>query len=95
MPPYSKTLNDPVKPLTIGIAREHFAEGLDAEVEQAVRAALKVYEAQGAQIKDVSLPMSKYAVATYYLDRGVRANGHPGTDGHAHARSCERPSERR
>jgi aspartyl-tRNA(Asn)/glutamyl-tRNA(Gln) amidotransferase subunit A len=67
VPPYSKTVNEPVKPLTIGIAREHFAEGLDAEVEQAVRAALKVYEGQGATIKDVSLPMSKYAVATYYL----------------------------
>jgi len=67
VPPYSKTFDQPVKPLTIGIAREHFAEGLDAEVEQAVRAALKVYEGQGATIKDVSLPMSKYAVATYYL----------------------------
>lgn len=67
VPPYAKTLNEPVKPLTIGIAREHFAEGLDAEVEGAVRAALKVYEGHGATIKDVSLPMSKHAVATYYL----------------------------
>src|SRR5207302_2853095 len=44
VPPYSKTVNDPVKPLTVGVAREYFGEGLDAEVEQAVRAALKVYE---------------------------------------------------
>jgi aspartyl-tRNA(Asn)/glutamyl-tRNA(Gln) amidotransferase subunit A len=56
-----------VKPLTIGIAKEHFAEGLDAEVEAAVREALKVFEQQGAAIKEVSLPHSKYAVATYYL----------------------------
>ena len=34
----------PVKPLTIGVAREYFTEGLDAEVERTVRAALKVYE---------------------------------------------------
>jgi aspartyl-tRNA(Asn)/glutamyl-tRNA(Gln) amidotransferase subunit A len=67
VPPYAKTVHEPVKPLTIGIAREHFAEGLDVEVERAVRAALQVYERQGAAIKDVSLPMSKYAVGTYYL----------------------------
>lgn len=67
VPPYRKTLNDPVKPLTIGVAREHFGEGLDTEVERAVREALKVYERLGATIKDVSLPNSPHAVATYYL----------------------------
>src|SRR5262249_3679093 len=58
VPPYIKTLNDPVKPLTIGVAREHFGAGLDAEVEQAVRAALKVYESLGAKVVDISLPHS-------------------------------------
>lgn len=67
VPPYSKTLDKSVQPLTIGIAREHFAEGLDSEVEQSVRAAFKVYEGLGARIKEISLPMSKYAVGTYYL----------------------------
>jgi aspartyl-tRNA(Asn)/glutamyl-tRNA(Gln) amidotransferase subunit A len=67
VPSYTKTLDELVKPLTIGIAREFFGEGLDAEVEQAVRAALKVYEDQGAVIRDVSLPHSKFAIATYYL----------------------------
>jgi aspartyl-tRNA(Asn)/glutamyl-tRNA(Gln) amidotransferase subunit A len=66
-PAYRQTLNEPVKPLTIGVAREHFGEGLDAEVERAVREALKVYERLGATIKDVSLPNSPHAVATYYL----------------------------
>jgi aspartyl-tRNA(Asn)/glutamyl-tRNA(Gln) amidotransferase subunit A len=67
VPPYAKTLDEPVRPLTVGIAREHFAEGLDAEVEQAVRSALKLYEQQGARLREISLPMSKYAVATYYM----------------------------
>jgi aspartyl-tRNA(Asn)/glutamyl-tRNA(Gln) amidotransferase subunit A len=67
VPAYHKTLNDPVKSLTIGVAKEYFSEGLDAEVESAVRAALKEYEKQGAKLKEVSLPHSPYAVAVYYL----------------------------
>lgn len=66
-PEYSKSVNTPVKPLTIGVAKEYFAEGLDPEVEQSVRAALKVYADQGAKIIDISLPHSPYAVAVYYL----------------------------
>jgi aspartyl-tRNA(Asn)/glutamyl-tRNA(Gln) amidotransferase subunit A len=67
VPSYSKTVEEPFKPLTIGVAREYFTEGLDAEVEQGVRAGLKVYEKLGATIKEVSLPNSPYAVAVYYL----------------------------
>jgi aspartyl-tRNA(Asn)/glutamyl-tRNA(Gln) amidotransferase subunit A len=67
VPSYRRTMNDPVKPLTIGLAREHFGAGLDAEVERSVREALKVYEQLGAKIKEVSLPNSPHAVATYYL----------------------------
>jgi aspartyl-tRNA(Asn)/glutamyl-tRNA(Gln) amidotransferase subunit A len=67
VPPYTQTVDQPLRPLTIGIAKEHFAEGLDSEVEESVRNALKEYEKQGAAIKEVSLPHSKCAVATYYL----------------------------
>jgi aspartyl-tRNA(Asn)/glutamyl-tRNA(Gln) amidotransferase subunit A len=64
---YSKSLDEPVLPLTIGVAKEHFGAGLDAEVEQAVRAALLVYEKLGASILEISLPHSQYAIAVYYL----------------------------
>jgi aspartyl-tRNA(Asn)/glutamyl-tRNA(Gln) amidotransferase subunit A len=67
VPAYRQSLNQFVRPLTIGIACEHFGAGLDAEVEQSVRAALKVYEHQGATIKEISLPHSAYAIAAYYL----------------------------
>src|SRR5262249_61784094 len=67
VPPYRKTVEQPVRPLTIGVAREYFTEGLDAEVEQSVRAALKVCEGLGAKVKEVSLPHSPYAIAAYYL----------------------------
>ncbi|MGH7223582.1 MAG: Asp-tRNA(Asn)/Glu-tRNA(Gln) amidotransferase subunit GatA [Gemmataceae bacterium] len=66
-PACRQTVEQPVHPLTLGIAREHFDEGLDAEVERSVREALKVYEGLGGKIEEISLPHSRYAVATYYL----------------------------
>jgi aspartyl-tRNA(Asn)/glutamyl-tRNA(Gln) amidotransferase subunit A len=67
VPAYGETLEQPIAPLTIGVVKEHYGAGLDAEVEQAVRAAIKVYESQGATVKEVSLPNSPHAVAVYYL----------------------------
>jgi aspartyl-tRNA(Asn)/glutamyl-tRNA(Gln) amidotransferase subunit A len=64
---YSRTLDKPMAPLTIGVAREYFSEGLDPEVERRVRDALRVYESLGATIKDITLPHTPFAVATYYL----------------------------
>jgi len=67
VPNYSATVDQPLTGLRIGVPVEHFAEGLDPEVEQAVRTALNVYKSLGAELKDVHLPHSKYAIATYYL----------------------------
>jgi aspartyl-tRNA(Asn)/glutamyl-tRNA(Gln) amidotransferase subunit A len=67
VPEYRKTLNDPVKGLRIGVPREFFGEGLDSDVESAVRGAMKEYEKLGATLVDVSLPHSKYALAAYYI----------------------------
>jgi len=60
-------LEQPLTGLRVGIVEEHFAEGLDTEVEASVREALRVLESAGATVKSISLPHSKYAVATYYL----------------------------
>jgi aspartyl-tRNA(Asn)/glutamyl-tRNA(Gln) amidotransferase subunit A len=67
VPPYTQTLEEPVRPLTIGVAKEFWGAGLDTEVEQAVRGALKVYEGLGATVKELSLPHSPFSVAAYYL----------------------------
>jgi len=56
-----------LKGLKLGLPREYFGEGLDPEVEKAVRAAAAWYERQGAQLIEVSLPHTKHALATYYL----------------------------
>jgi aspartyl-tRNA(Asn)/glutamyl-tRNA(Gln) amidotransferase subunit A len=67
VPQYSKTLEAPVKSLTIGVPKEFFGGGLDSEVEKSIREALKMYESQGAKLKEVSLPHSGYAIAVYYI----------------------------
>ena len=53
--------------IKLGVPKEYFIEGIDPEVEQAVRAAIGEYKRQGAEIVEVSLPHTKYAVAVYYI----------------------------
>ncbi|MCC6751719.1 MAG: Asp-tRNA(Asn)/Glu-tRNA(Gln) amidotransferase subunit GatA [Deltaproteobacteria bacterium] len=53
--------------LRIGVPKEYFIDGLDPEVERAVKAALATLEAQGAHVVEVTLPHTRYAIATYYL----------------------------
>ncbi len=68
VPDYTKALKKKdLKKLKVGIPREYFAEGLDPEVEQAVREAIEVLKRLGADTKDVSLPSTEVAIATYYL----------------------------
>ena len=67
VPDYSADLAKGVKGMKIGVPKEYFAEGIDPEVEKAVRSGLKELEKLGATIKEVSLPYTKYAVAVYYI----------------------------
>ncbi|WP_425398873.1 Asp-tRNA(Asn)/Glu-tRNA(Gln) amidotransferase subunit GatA [Aeoliella sp.] len=64
---FTTAIDKPLEGLKIGVVAEQFAEGLDAEVEAAVREAFATYESLGAKLVEVSLPHSKYAVATYYV----------------------------
>ncbi len=66
-PDYREDLEGGVRGLRLGVPREYFIDGMDPEVEAAVREALKDYERMGATLVDVSLPHTKYALATYYL----------------------------
>ena len=67
VPPYSQQITEPIKGLRIGVPREYFGEGLDEEVEAAVREALRTYESLGATVHEASLPPSRYSIATYYI----------------------------
>lgn len=67
VPDYRAGLRDGVKGLKIGLPREYFIEGLDADVKQALDEALAVYRDLGAEIIEISLPHTDYALACYYL----------------------------
>lgn len=67
VPAYTEALTGDVKGLKIAVPKEYLAEGVAPEVKESVLQALKVYESLGATWEEVSLPHSKYAVATYYL----------------------------
>ncbi|MGH7905813.1 MAG: amidase family protein, partial [Candidatus Binataceae bacterium] len=67
VPDYEKALTGDMKGVRIGVPREFFGEGMQPEVEQAVRAALAEYEKIGATTAPISLPHTEYAIAAYYL----------------------------
>ena len=67
VPDYSEHLDGSTKGLRVGIPKEYFVEGVQAEVEQAVRDAVRTLEGLGAQVSEVSLPHTEYAIPTYYL----------------------------
>jgi len=67
VPDYLATLEDGVAGMAIGMPREYFVEGMDAEVEAATRNAITRLERLGARVVEISLPHTPYAVAAYYL----------------------------
>ncbi len=67
VPDYTATLADSVAGLKIGLPREYFIEGLDDDVRRAVDQAIATYKSLGAELVEVSLPHTDYAVACYYL----------------------------
>ena len=64
---YARDLAKPLSGLRIGLPKEFFAEGLSADVAQAVEAAIAEYKRLGASIVDISLPNSKLSVPVYYV----------------------------
>ena len=67
VPDYAALLDGGLRDLRVGIPREYFVEGMQPEVEQAIRAAVRVLETLGARVTEVSLPHTEYAIPAYYL----------------------------
>ena len=64
---YARNLGDSVKGLRIGVPGEFFSEGLQPDVEKAVREALAEYTRLGAQLVDISLPNAALGIPVYYV----------------------------
>lgn len=67
VPDFTQSLVEDIKGLKIGLPKEYFAKGMDADVEKTIRAAVNQLEALGAELVEISLPHTDYGIATYYL----------------------------
>jgi aspartyl-tRNA(Asn)/glutamyl-tRNA(Gln) amidotransferase subunit A len=67
VPDFTEGLGRELRGLKIGVPREYFIEGMDPEVEAAVREAIRQLESLGAETLEVSLPHTDYTIATYYV----------------------------
>ena len=91
-PDYTANLNDSLEGLKIGVPKEFFAEGLDADVAEATMAAIKQYEAMGAKIVDISLPNLKLSIPAYYVIAPSEASSNLSRyDGVRYGYRCEDP----
>ncbi|BCU75696.1 Asp-tRNA(Asn)/Glu-tRNA(Gln) amidotransferase subunit GatA [Luteolibacter sp. LG18] len=67
VPDYLATLHDGVKGMKLGLPKEYFGDGIDPQVRARVMAAAEKLAAAGAELVEISLPHTEYAVATYYV----------------------------
>jgi len=94
VPDYTATLNDAIKGLKIGLPKEYFNEGLDAEVGKVVEAAIDEYKKLGAEIVDISLPNTHLAVPAYYVVAPAECSSNLSRfDGVRFGHRCEAPAD--
>lgn len=67
VPDYTKALVNDIKGLKIGLPKEYFIDGMDEDVVKAIKQAIEDLKKLGAEIVDISLPHTDYAISTYYL----------------------------
>ena len=93
VPDFTATLDRGLKGIRLGMPREYFIEGIDPQVDAAVRAAIKHYESLGAEIVEVSLPHTDYAVAVYYIVATAEASANLARfDGVRYGHRAENPA---
>jgi aspartyl-tRNA(Asn)/glutamyl-tRNA(Gln) amidotransferase subunit A len=93
VPDYSATLNEPLTGLRIGIPKEFFADGLDADVAKVINESVEEFKRLGATVKEVSLPNSHLSVAAYYVIAPAEASANLSRfDGVRFGHSCDAPT---
>ena len=89
---YTASLNDSLEGLRIGIPKQHFAEGLNSDVEQGIRDALAEYEKMGASLVEIDLPNNHLSVSAYYVVAPAEASANLSRfDGVRYGYRCENP----
>lgn len=94
VPDYTVGLNDSIEGLKIGLPKEFFADGMDAQVAAVIERAVNEFQAKGAIIKDVSLPNSHLAVPVYYVVAPAECSSNLSRfDGVRFGHRCEDPKD--
>ena len=91
---YTANLNDKLAGLKIGLPKEYFAEGLDANVAKALESAIKEFEQAGASLHEISLPNTHLAVPIYYIIAPAECSSNLSRfDGVRFGYRCENPTD--
>ncbi len=94
VPDYTAELARPLRGLRVGLPREYFGEGLEAGVREAVEAAVRVLESEGAEVREISLPTTPLAVPAYYVVAPAEASSNLARyDGVRYGYRCEDPRD--
>lgn len=94
VPDYTAGINNSLEGLKIGLPKEYFGEGLDANVAAIIEAAIKTYESLGATIKEIELPNTELAVPTYYVVAPAECSSNLSRmDGVRFGHRCEDPKD--
>ena len=75
---YEKALVNDVKGLKIGVPKEYFGEGINEEVRASLEKAIEKYKELGAEVEECSLPVTEYALPTYYIIACAEASSNLG-----------------
>jgi aspartyl-tRNA(Asn)/glutamyl-tRNA(Gln) amidotransferase subunit A len=94
VPDYTESLNDSIEGLRIGLPKEFFAEGLNAQVGAVIERAIQQFQSRGAIIKEVSLPNSHLAVPVYYVVAPAECSSNLSRfDGVRFGHRCDNPKD--
>lgn len=75
---YTKCLRNSIKGIKIGVPKEFFGEGINSDVKEALEKSIEVYRDLGADVKEVSLDVAEYSLATYYIIACAEASSNLG-----------------
>lgn len=93
VPDYTAALGHDLHGIRLGVAKEYMIEGIDSQVKEAVDAAVQHLQSLGAEIVDVSLPHTEYAIAVYYILATAEASANLARfDGVRYGHRAENPS---
>jgi len=67
VPSYTENLAEDIKGFRIGIPKEYFPEGLEAEIKDKIDEAIALLSNMGAEVEEISLPHTEFAIPTYYI----------------------------